>query len=188
MKKIIFLTVAIWAALTTVYGQDKEYQYHPWRQFKSASVRNTLDTVQFLRANFGGYYQNKHFAEKSLETVFQILDKDLPVKKVVYFMTYPNGNALQGLELIFDNRDQYKEFDQFHCFVSGFNGEYTINDLRTIFEGEPSQVIPLTKKLRQKLAQFIFKNHSATSFISVYTLPDPSTLPREMIQPFENAE
>lgn len=156
MKKLITICAVMFITFTSAYGQDKKYEYHPWRQFKSASVRNTLDTVQFLRANFGGYYQNKHFAEKSLETVFQILDKDLPVKKVVYFMTYPNGNALQGIELIFDNRDQYKEFDQFHCFVSGFKGE---NNLRKIFEGEPSQVIPLTKNNGKNLLNLFLRTN-----------------------------
>lgn len=160
MKKIIFLTVAIWTALTTVYGQDKEYRYHPWAEFQG-------DTVAFLTANFPA---NKFFSKKSLETVLSILDKEMPVKQVTYLTSYPDGQRLQTIELIFDDRKQWKNFDQLHFFLIYFDKEYALDELKTIFKSNPKEIIPLTDSLRQRLGKFIFQEHAPASIFTAAKL------------------
>ena len=164
-------------------AQSQEYQYHPWKDFKSAQVRSTLDTALFLSANFTGSDQlDKYFDGKSLETIFQILDKELPVKQVSYILT---PDQIPILELIFDKRKQYKLLDQFHFTVNGFEQEGMLDRFRKII-GEPETVIPLTKKVRQQLGQIdLQKRQWEVLFIS-YTIPDPAKVPAEVLEKFKD--
>lgn len=160
MKKIIFLTVAIWTALTTVYGQDKEYQYHPWSEFQG-------DTVAFLTANFSN--QTHFFNGKSILDVVDVLEQEMPVKKIAY-LTYPETSTLQVIDLIFDERKQWKPFNQLHFYVGNFDKEYALDELKTIFKSTPKEIIPLTDSLRQRLGKFIFQEHAPASIFTAAKL------------------
>ena len=185
MKKIITLCAVMFTVFLSAYGQEHQYnyQYHPWKKFKSASTRSTLDTAQFLSANFtGGDLLQQHFDGKPLETIFQILDKELPVKQVSYIL--PN-DQVPVLELIFDNRKQYKLLDQFHFKVDGFDQKDILTLFRSII-GEPETVIPLTKKIRQQLGQIKLQRRQWKVLFMSYSLPDPSTFPPEELEKFKD--
>lgn len=187
MKKIITLCAVMFTVFLSAYGQEQQYnyQYHLWKKFKSASTRSTLDTAQFLKANFtGGDLLQQHFDGKSLETVFKILDKELPVKQVSYIVT---NDKIPVLELIFDNRKQYKQLDQFHFNIDGFEQEGMLDRFKAII-GEPETVVPLTKKIRQQLGQiYLQKSQWRVLFIS-YTLPSLKNVPPESVRPIEEFE
>lgn len=192
MRKIIFLTVAIWTVLTTVYGQDKEYQYHPWSEFKEKNspyrffIEVNGDTTEFLLRNF--HYQRTLFAGKSLGTVFEILDKEMSVKKIAYITKYPENNTLNGIDLIFDERTKWNELGQLHFYIFGFDREYSIDELRIIFGNEPNTLIPFNKKLRQRITSFIFDTEPTSLIFSPQKLPDPSTLSPAVLQQSKSVE
>lgn len=188
MKKIIILCITLVVSFAA-HAQDykNSHQYHPWNEFKSGSTPTLIDTIRFLNANFSEYHQNKYFEAKSLEKALQILDQEMPVKQIAYTV-WEKDSTLQGIELIFDNRMCSKQFDQFHFFSGNFTHRYTISELRSIFKVDPEIPTELTKTLRKKLEQFVFQQNRMTLIFSAYIMQDPSTLPQEMIQPFENAE
>lgn len=160
MRKIIFLTVAIWTALTTVYGQDKEYRYHPRAEFQG-------DTVAFLTANFSN--QTHFFNGKSILDVVDVLEQEMPVKKIAY-LTYPETSTLQVIDLIFDERKQWKPFNQLHFYVGNFDKEYTEHEIESVLELKPEQITPLTRELRHRLSRIIVRKHNLESNFSVIKL------------------
>ena len=176
MKKIITFCAAMTMLAHVAQAQSQEYEYHPWKDFKG-------DTTAFLDANFP---TNIFFKNKTIKSILEILDKEMPVKQIIYFMTYPDGQKLQTIELIFDDRKQWKNFDQLHFFLFYFDKEYNITELQTIFGAGPEQIIPLTKTLRQRLNQFGFQEHAPASIFSASKLIDPSSLPPEVLKKFKD--
>lgn len=76
-------------------------QTKPWRYCPLSEYRG--DTVQFLNDNFRE--QHTCFWGKSLYDVIEILDRDLPVKRMMY-VSYPKSldSLFLQVELIFDDR------------------------------------------------------------------------------------
>ncbi|MCC8062438.1 MAG: hypothetical protein LIO68_04250 [Rikenellaceae bacterium] len=160
MKKIIILCAALFIALTAANGQDQEYRYHPWDEFKG-------DTTAFLNANFAD--QTQFFDGKSIVEVIDILEKEMPVKQIAY-LTYPETSTLQVIELIFDERKQWKPFNQFHFYVGNFNKEYTRPETIAILNVKPEQITLLTQKIRKRISRFIFQKRSFESNFSAIKL------------------
>ena len=174
MKKVIILTTVLFLSLTS-WGQVTQFKYRPLTEFKT-------DTLSFLSAIIG---QNDFFNQKPLETLFEILDKEMPIISVVYSGTTP---TTQYIEFILDHRKQYKLFDQIHFAASNFDRPYSIEELKIIFGAEPNVIVPFTPALRKKLGQIKFLAKPGFMIFSLYKVPDPSTLPRRSIQPFEEVE
>lgn len=192
MKKLITICAVMFITFTTVYGQDKEYEYHPWSEFKEKNspyrffIEVNGDTTEFLLRNF--HYQRTLFAGKSLGTVLKILDKEMSVKKIAYITKYPENNTLNGVDLIFDERTKWNELGQLHFYIFGFDREYAIDELRRIFGNEPNTLIPFSKKLRQQISSFIFDTEPANLIFSPQKLPDPSMLSPAVLQQSKNVD
>ncbi|WP_281670761.1 hypothetical protein [Rikenella microfusus] len=159
MKKILLSVIVFFVAITTTEAQEQTYRYHPLDKFQG-------DTLAYLDTNFS--YPNC-FDGQSILDIINILEQDLPVKQISYLCPVPPEGTpiLQTFELIFDDRKQTKTFNQLHFWISEFDQEFTSQEMETILGMGAEQMIPLTPEIRQKLSQFILKEHPLSSHFAV---------------------
>lgn len=131
--------------------QTKPWRYHPLSEYRG-------DTVQFLNDNFRE--QHTCFWGKSLYDVIEILDRDLPVKRMMY-VSYPKSldSLFLQVELIFDDRWQYDTLNQLHFVVGGFGLEGkspSIRDVEALLGFGPNRMTALAPDLRERLKRLVF--------------------------------
>ncbi|MCC8062439.1 MAG: hypothetical protein LIO68_04255 [Rikenellaceae bacterium] len=173
MKKVIILTTVLLLSLNS-WGQVPQFKYRPLTEFKT-------DTLNFLSAIVR---QNDYFDQKPLETLFEILDKEMPIISV----TYDGTPTVQYIEFILDHRKQYKLFDQIHLSTCYLDRAYSESDFKELLGADPNIIVPFTPALRKKLGQIKFLAKPGFMIFSLDKIPDPSTLPQKSIQPFEEVE
>ena len=149
MKKIILLLSVFFLSAPALQAQDQPWRYHPLSEFQG-------DTVKFLLKNF---YPAQPFFGKSVADIIDILDREIPVKQVMYTAHMePNDSVFQTMELIFDDRKQFVVLDQLHFWVTGFEheGEYLlVRDVKSLLGFGPREIVALTPDLRERLKRLV---------------------------------
>ena len=141
-------------------AREQDYRYHSLAECQG-------DTVKFLLKNF---YPAQPFFGKSVADIIDILDREIPVKQVMYTTHMePNDSVFQTMELIFDDRKQFVVLDQLHFWVTGFEheGEYLlVRDVEALLGFGPDQSVALTPDLRKRLKYLVFVDGASTNFTS----------------------
>lgn len=151
MKKIILFLSVYFLSAISIQAQEQPWRYHPLSEYRG-------DTVQFLNDNFRE--QHTCFWGKSLHDVIEILDCELPVKRMMY-VSYPKSldSLFLQVELIFDDRWRYDTLNQLHFEVGGFglDGErLLIRDVAALLGFAPNRMTTLTPDLRERLKRLVF--------------------------------
>ena len=159
MKKIILLLSVFFLSAPALQAQDQPWRYHPLSEFQG-------DTIRFLETNFC----SKYFWGKSVTDVIEILDREMPVKQIMY-ITFPEpyDGSFQALELIFDDREQYETLNQLHFFLREFKHEgfyHLVSDVEALLGFGPDQIVALTPDLRKRLKYLVFVDGASTNFTS----------------------